>query len=189
MAGFVLPINARTGLVGRLPLGTGQPGLVDRLSIRAPAGAVVAQPARDRALANGDSSILEEGQQAGLADTGPVAEGQSQCLDMRAKLAMVAVWQRCGDRLPRARNQPDLAHKADDLGLQEEILDDDFGCVVADGIWRKGGWVDHTQLSAGGLQDAQLPPFLARFGGMALALGGMIGGWRRGRRWFHIRFA
>ena len=44
MAGFVLSVDARTGLVGRLPIGTGQPGLVDRLGIRVPDGAVVAQP-------------------------------------------------------------------------------------------------------------------------------------------------
>ncbi len=188
MAGFILPVDARTGLVGRLPIATSQPGLVDRLSLCAPAGAVVAQPAGDRALADRDPGILKEGQQAGLADIRPVAESQGQGLDMRAKLAMVAIRQRCSDRRSSAGKIPDLASKADDLGLQDQILDDDLGRVVADGIRRQGGAVHHTAFSTGGHQDAQFSPFLAGFRCMALALGGMIVGWRRWSGRFDIRF-
>jgi hypothetical protein len=90
---------------------------------------------------------------------------------MRAKFALVAGWQRCGDRRPRAGHQPDLTDKADNLGLQEQILHDHLGGVVADRVRWQAGRVDHAMFDAGGHQDADLAPFLARFWGTALRLG------------------
>jgi hypothetical protein len=60
---------------------------------------------------------------------------------------------------------------------------------VADGSrWQRGG-VEHTRDRAGGRQDGEFPPFLTRFGGVALVLRGMVAGRRWWRGWLDIRFA
>ena len=189
MAGLILTIQARAGLVAGLPVATAEASLVYQLRVKQPSLALVAQPAGDAARADGDPGILKEGQQAGLADIGAMAEGQGQGLDVRAKLAMVAGGQAGGDRLPGARDVPDLTHELDDVGLQEQILDDHLGRAGADRIGWEHRRVNDTALGAGGYQDAKLAPFLARFGRAALLLRGMIGWRRRCGRGFDGRFA
>ena len=76
---LVLTVDPRGGLVGGLPVTARQPSAVDRQRLVVPLPSVVGQPARNRAAANGDPGILEEGQQRGLGDIGrmPQAEGES----------------------------------------------------------------------------------------------------------------
>ncbi len=74
-----------------------------------------------------------------------MAECPDQRPQVRPKLPVIAVGQRGGDRL----SQPDLAHNADDLRLEPQILDDDLGGTVPDGLRREGFWIYLTALLAG----------------------------------------
>ena len=174
-----MAIDAGGGLVGALPGATRQAGRVDVHRLVVPLARVVAQPAGDRAGPNGNTDIFQEGQEGGLAEIGPVTQGLDQCPQMGAKLPTIAVGEWGGDRRSAAGNEPDLAHKADALRLEHQILDDDRGGAVPDGVRGKGFRVNHTALRAGHRQGRV---FLGRttWGwGATLNLGGVVGG----RRW------
>ncbi len=110
-----------------------------------------------------------------------MAQRNRQGVDVRAKGTLIACWQWGGDGLAGAGEQPDLTHKADDLGLEQQILDDHLAGAVAHGIGRQGGRINDTRLLACDEQVAVLVWFATRRRGAAFGLGGMVGS-----RWWEI---
>ncbi len=162
-------------MVAGLPRAAGETGLLDGLGFLAPLAARVAQPAGERADANGDTGVVEEGQQRRLRNVSAVTEGQREGLDMRAEGAVVASRQRRGECLTGTGHEPDFAHEADDLRLQHQILHECLGSAVADGVSRQVGWIDRAGVLAGDRQVRVFTRLAARGAGLALGFGGVVG--------------
>jgi len=144
VADLVLPVNAGRGLVGRDPRAAGEPRLMDGGRLVCPLPVRVKQHARQGAGANLHANIPQERPQRRLTDVGAVAEGEHQRPQRRAKGAVIAGRQRCGERRLRARDIPDLADKADHLRVNPQVLHDHVGRPVPYRVRGQHRRVDHA---------------------------------------------
>ncbi len=149
VAHLVLPVHAGAGLVGGNPRPGRKARPMNGLRFVRPASIGVQRHARQRAGANHQPNIPQEGQQGGLTHVRAVPEGENQRMDGGAKPAAIAGWQGRGDGRLRAGRVPDLAHEADDLDVDPQPLHDAIGCPVARGIGRQGGGVNHAVFLVG----------------------------------------
>lgn len=182
MTDLVLPVHPRRGLVGGDPIALGHARDVDRVGLHRPLAIRVQPHPRHRAGADVHAHIAQEGPQRGLADVRAMAQRQRQGTEGRAKRPLIARRQRGRAGRLGAGDVPDLAHKADHLRRDAQVLHQPGRRLMAQRIRGQGGRVDDAAFLTGDRQGRVFWGFPPRRAGAALGLRGVIGGRRRDGR-------
>src|SRR5215210_4660098 len=93
VADLVTSINAGWCLIRGVPFSAGKASKMNSLCLVGPEAAIVTQPTRNRAFADGHADIAKQAQQGGLGDIGVVAETERERANGGAEAAVIAIRQ------------------------------------------------------------------------------------------------